>query len=220
MPAKETSPLQVFFETTDHIKIAANFFPSDSKHVVILLHQFNRDKSIFDSFAGFLSKNGFGVLAIDFRGHGESKSTGSLSDPSRLTPKDFLDMEKDIAAAVSFVKSKGFSALFLIGGSIGANWALMYPGRHQGFVASVALSPGLDFKGLQPKTDAQKIKTPVLLVVSEEDAYSFSSAKELFNFVTSPKEFFLLSDAGHAGFMLENNASLKKRILNWLKKFG
>ncbi len=208
---------KVFFQTSDNARIAALFLPSDSKRAVILVHQFNKDKSSYASLSKLLQQSGFGVLSIDLRGHGESRGKGSLSSPEALTPLDFQSMSKDLDASVAFLKQKGFSGFYLVGASIGANLAISFPAAHNGFCASVALSPGLDYKGLSPEVVARGTRVPLLLVASREDSYSFESATRLFSVVKAKKDFAMLSNAGHGTFMLSKSPDLKQKILDWLK---
>lgn len=207
----------VSFMTSDDVSIAANFFSANSDKAVILVHQFNRDKSSWGQLPSLLQQSGFGVLAIDLRGHGESAASGSLASPASLKLSDFQDMEKDLDASVGFLKQKGFSDFFLIGSSIGANWAIMFPASHSGFRASVALSPGLDFKSLAPLSAAKKTRVPLLLIASSDDSYSFDSSQQLFRSVSAPKDFWALKNLGHGVTMLESDPALNQKIVDWLK---
>src|SRR3989338_1631633 len=206
----------VVLTTSDHVVLKGDFFPVNPKKVVILVHPFNRDRSVFGALTRALVANGFSVLSFDWRGHGESRAQGFLANPQSLLPNDFLNIEKDLDAAVAFLREKGFEAFFLVGGSIGANWAIMYPARHPGFFGSVALSPGLDFKGLKPKADAAKTRVPLLVISSADDPYSLSSSKELVGVVTSEKEFVRLKTGGHATALLDGQPELIPKIVEWI----
>ncbi len=209
---------KVSFSTQDGVKIVANFFPFDSNKAVIAVHQFNSSKESYNELAQLLNKNGFAVLSIDLRGHGESKASGSLSSPFSLQDSDFQTMEWDILAGQQFLQQKGFTDFFLVGASIGANLAIMVPAENSGFKAAVALSPGEEFKSLVPMAAARETMVPTLLVASKEDAYSFQSVQSLYPSFNAQAKKIELNNAGHGTSMLEKEPSLKQSILDWLQK--
>jgi uncharacterized protein len=61
--------------TDDGVRIAASYFPVSriNAPAVLLLHGIKSSRSQFAHEAGWLNRAGFAVLAIDFRGHGESE---------------------------------------------------------------------------------------------------------------------------------------------------
>src|ERR1044071_9524015 len=66
--------------TSDGWKIAAWYWPPPSANAkapgVILLHQRAKDKGSWGSLPAQLVKQGYAVIAIDLRGHGESVGPG------------------------------------------------------------------------------------------------------------------------------------------------
>ena len=61
-----------YIQTSDGLKISANFFPVDSDKGVVLLHMLDGEKNDWNSIVPKLTANKFNVLAIDLRGHGMS----------------------------------------------------------------------------------------------------------------------------------------------------
>ena len=215
MPLK---PEKTSFFTQDNIKITANYWPATSKKAVILIHQFNNSKESYNSLAELLNENNYAVLAIDLRGHGESKAQGTLASPVYLQPKDFTDMNLDLKAAKEFLQEKGFNEFYLVGASIGANLAIIYPTQNTGFKAAIALSPGEDYKSLTPLPYAKKVSVSTMIVASTDDKYSFDSAKKIHSLMKCKKKLVELKNAGHGTFMLENESNLSKQILEWLNQ--
>lgn len=209
------APQKVFFKAADGIRIAAHFWVASSPKAVLLVHQFNNSKESYSEFAEFLNRNSFGVLALDLRGHGESRASGSLSNPLLLQPSDFQNMKLDLLAALDFLKQNRFTDFYFVGASIGANLAIIFPAQNPGFRAAVALSPGLDFKSLLPQKSAQKTTVSTLLVASSEDAYSFETVHELDQTFSCEHQKVELSNAGHGTFMLVKNPGLSETILDW-----
>ncbi|MBI4044485.1 MAG: alpha/beta fold hydrolase [Candidatus Diapherotrites archaeon] len=208
---------KVTFLTKDSVTIHANYWKAESSRAAILVHQFNSSKEAYAGLAKLLNEDGYGVLALDLRGHGESRSKGSLANPAYLSDKDFQNMHLDLAAAQKFLSEKGYTDFFIAGSSIGANLAIIYPFEGSGFKAAVALSPGEDFKSLLPLEAAQKTGVPTMIVASKEDAYSFESAEKIHAAMTGEKKLVKLENAGHGTSMLQNNPSLVQQILEWFE---
>jgi alpha-beta hydrolase superfamily lysophospholipase len=65
---------KVNFKTKDGVTIVGNYFKPRKEHApaFLLLHMMPATKESWNDFASHLQKEGFEVLAIDLRGHGES----------------------------------------------------------------------------------------------------------------------------------------------------
>ena len=106
--------------------------------------QLRRDRHDYDSFAPQLKDAGYNVIAIDVRGHGESSG-----DLKSFTEADFQKIGLDIAAAKQFLGKKADTKkLVLIGESFSANAAINYAATDPDVVSVIAISPGLDFRGI------------------------------------------------------------------------
>jgi len=160
---------RVELKTSDNVTVFGSYYPSGEKGV-ILLHQLGLDRRSWDTFAKILQQQGFSVLAIDFRGHGESQGKWQS-----FTNKDFQAMLLDAKAAGTFLHKKEKNVSAVLGASIGANTAFRYSSEFK--VPAVLLSPGLEYRGI----DINNITStaPTLIIVSEGDTYSADSSKEL-----------------------------------------
>jgi len=215
---------KVSFQTFDGVIIKANYFPSSAEQPVgvILLHMLGQDKSSWNEFASKLQENGFTVLAIDFRGHGESILQDSKTlNWNKFSETEFNLMTQEVASAKSFLTKKGINEdrVFIAGASLGANIALNYAITDSQLKGIALLSPGLNYKGVLTLLAVRKIvSTPVLFVASNEDSYAFSSAKQLFNeTIGSEKQLMLLEGKGHGSEMLKDE-NVSATIINWLKE--
>jgi esterase/lipase len=215
---------KVSFQTFDGVTIHANYFPSKAENPsgLVLLHALGSDRNSWNEFAIRLQENDFAVLAIDFRGHGES----TLQDSTVITwdkfsSTEFNAMTRDVASAKSFLTKKGVdeTRIGLIGASLGANIALNYAGADKQVKGIVLLSPGLDYKGVQTILSARKLTSgSALFVASKEDAYAFDSAQKLFNeAISSQKQLMLFEGKGHGTDMLKDQ-NVSGEIINWLKE--
>lgn len=180
---------------------------------VILLHMIGDDRSVWadgrTGLARTLMSQGYAVLAVDMRGHGE---TGSGRDWA-LAETDLqmvwlaFTMREDVDAARTAV----------VGGSIGSNMALRLAARQPEIKTAVLLSPGLDYRRVTTE-DALAVYggRPLLIVASRDDDYSSDSAIALQGQAPDTAELLLFDTAGHGTDMLTTQPELTERIVNWL----
>src|SRR2546422_8056894 len=104
---------KVAFPTEDGVSIAGTYyFPllqesegsknetSSALPAAILLHMLGKDRNSWNGFPETLAQNGFVVLAIDLRGHGESVvQNGKPISYQSFTSEDFNKMSLDVKAA-------------------------------------------------------------------------------------------------------------------------
>lgn len=207
---------KIILNTSDGWKIAANYFPAPG-NAVILLHKFASGKDEWISFANELNQKGYAVIALDFRGHGESTlRNGKTITWQDFTNADFNDMTKDVAAARDWLTNKGYDEFAIVGASIGANTALNYAVNDSAIKTIVLLSPGLQFKGIVTNQTIRNFTRPIFIVASNEDTYSARSATILYELTQGKKEIKLYDGAGH-GVAMFDGTDLDRLILNWLK---
>ncbi|RJQ14322.1 alpha/beta hydrolase [Candidatus Parcubacteria bacterium] len=230
---------KITFQTEDGVKIVADWYQPETqsqgknerpktdqpgiKKAILMLHMMPSDKTSWKSLAEKLTKVGFYCLATDLRGHGES--TNSTKGP--LNYNKFVDQEHqlsrlDVLGAIKFLKDIGFTKekIVLIGASVGANLAIDYAAHNPDIKAIVALSPGLDYKGIEIEAAISKLtqKQFLLLAASQEDSYSFSSVKILSEKTKAQKQTKLFKNVGHGTDMLIKEKDLENEIVDWLIK--
>ncbi len=116
-------PQEIHFLTSDGVEIAGWFLTSKvSKKTIILVHGMNSSRTAefdghFSEFGASLSQQGFTILMIDLRGHGQSSD-------ARFTFG--LSERRDVIGAVNWLKSKGYKPqeIGVLGVSMGAATAL------------------------------------------------------------------------------------------------
>ena len=210
----------VSFQTKDGVKIIGDFFDARSKKSVILLHILPGNRQDFDKFAELLWQNSYNVLNIDERGHGESEAwAGEMGSWQEFTQIDYDKMIYDVEAADQWLKVRiPDTELAVIGGSIGANLSLLYGAKTQPKII-VALSPGLNYKGIKTEIASRNFRKNLFLVASHDDNYSFESCERLFEVsAAAKKEFIRYKDAGHGTRMFNSEPELKQKILDFLSK--
>ena len=159
-------------------------------------------------------------MNIDERGHGDSEAwSDEMGSWQEFTQTDYDKMFYDVDAAAQWLKNKiPETKLALIGGSIGANMAMIFGAKHQPKVV-IALSPGIDYCGIKTEIASRNYRQNLLIAASRDDAYAFESSEKLFEISKAPhKEFIKYDNAGHATRMLTAEPELKQRILDFLAK--
>ncbi len=114
---------------------------------VVLVHGFIADRETMSSLARKIAQNGYGVLAIDMRGHGANRNPfGADFMPGGLRP--------DVKAAVDFMRSSDRvdgSRVAVIGHSMGAGAALDYASNDPELKAAIMISGGFNLGPVRPK---------------------------------------------------------------------
>lgn len=142
----------ITFSSIDNIQITANHYFNDKDFpYIILFHQANSSRGEYQEIAPKLVKLGYNCLAVDLRSGKEinyiQNETAARAAEQKL-PTTYLDAEKDILAAIAYVKGLSSKKIILFGSSYSAS-LVMKIGNHNANVGSIiAFSPGEYF---QPK---------------------------------------------------------------------
>ena len=208
------------FVTKDGLTIAGDYYEGSNTSGVLLLHMMPADRKSWQQFAAKLQGIGFHALAIDLRGHGQS--SGGPTGYQQFSDAQHQQSLLDIESAMEFFRTKMIGKIHIGGASIGANLALWYAAEHGEIASVMLLSPGLDYHGIHTDIWIENLKPEqaVLLAASDDDIYSFTSVKTLFDRSTDlPKrEVKLLSEAGHGTNMFQKNSGFIDELAAWLKK--
>ena len=145
---------------------------------VLLLHMFRHDRSTWEDLQDELAERGLLSLALDLRGHGDSRMLADGSDGApRVLGRDtslFARMYFDAAAGFAHLRDQEGIAperIAVVGASVGCSVALH--GVAQGVLkpgAVVLMTPGKDYLGLDSLTHVRDWPgIPVLIMSSEEE---------------------------------------------------
>lgn len=151
-------PIRAEFTTSDGVKIVGDYWtPLDTSQaapVVILLHMYKSDRKAWAPQIVSLEKEGFAILAIDLRGHGESHEPAEMNLVRRVGARDlklFQAMHLDVEAAYEWLAKRSevdLSRFAIIGASVGCSVALDYCRRDKSVDIIALMSPGLRYLGL------------------------------------------------------------------------
>ncbi len=118
--------------------------PADQRPpVVVLVHGFSSDRVNSSALARRIAQNGYGVLAIDVRGHGENRN-------SFLESQSGNGLREDVKNAVDFLRQSSLvdgSRIVVMGHSMGAGATLDYATHDANLKGSVMISGGFNLDG-------------------------------------------------------------------------
>ena len=196
-PARAAGPQlpgeEIELKAADGWALKARYHAAEpGKLTVILLHGRGTRKEIWRPLARGLEKAGYGFLAPDLRGHGESQTApdGQVIPWRKLkaTAKgenDYAKMALDVQAAAEWLSPHGAeeASLAIIGQDVGGSVALRYAAVHSKVPLVVMLSPGLSYQEVTTVNAMRAYKErPVLMVYGTLDRYASSSTPILFQF--------------------------------------
>jgi dienelactone hydrolase len=198
----------VTFSTQDHVKLAGYLYGSRSATAIICSHESRGSKSNWGEIAPRLAAQGFLVLAFDFRSYGDSEGT---YDGSKL--------DRDMRAALAFVRSQGAKKVILLGASLGAIISLMVA-KDQKIAGVISLSGGYYHDQAPPLLLAEQVKAiavPRLFIASEQDSWVDETLRVYLD-ASSPKELHLYPGMAHGTAIAstENGSDLIMRILTFV----
>jgi alpha/beta superfamily hydrolase len=205
-------PERVSFPTQDGGLIYADVYGKGGRGVV-LAHGGRFTKESWQKQALALADAGFRVLAIDFRGRGQSRG-----GPQFQARDDGLPF--DVLAAIRYLRETGAKTVSVVGASLGA-WAAAE--------AAVEAQPG-EIDGLvllahgeieQP----ERMKGRKLFVVTRDDVGSrdiprLPKIREQYAKAPEPKELLILEGSAHAQFVFETEQGVRlmRQILRFLSE--
>lgn len=212
----ETSSVQVqervAIETADGGLIYADVYGNGERGVV-LAHGGRFNKESWAEQAEALAAAEFRVLAIDFRGYGESRRPGQeevLSAPLYL----------DVLAAVRYLKKTGVKTVAVVGGSMGGGAAAN---------ASIAAEEGeidrLVLLAAMTIDHPECMQGRKLFIVADNDTTASGKPRlikirEQFEKAPEPKALVILEGYAHAQYLFQTEQSerLMREILKFLSE--
>jgi pimeloyl-ACP methyl ester carboxylesterase len=142
----------VAFKSFDLVDLRASFTMPNGVPApvpaVLLLHGYGENRSVWKDFEPQLLSRGWAVMALDLRGHGESKSRNQR--PVQASPewrKDPHEFPGDVDPALDWIKAQpriNTRKIVIIGSDVGANLALIASGRYPEVRTVVAIKPDLN----------------------------------------------------------------------------
>ncbi|MBX9885377.1 MAG: alpha/beta fold hydrolase, partial [Novosphingobium sp.] len=249
MALPDGSGRPVSITSTATVTLGGTYWPPpiSGSPAILLLHGNGGDRTQMSTLAAVLRNEGYGVLAIDFRGHGRSTP---LSKSFGLFEAD------DAAAALSWLRrcTPG-SRVGVIGFSLGGAASLLgrdgpleadalvlegvYPdirhaignrvARRLGSSAAGLIEPLLSFQSLPrfgvwpsqiaPIRAAARLRTPVMVVGGAADMNTPpEETRALYQAINAPKQLLILPGIGHDELGSTLPEALKPELLAFLDR--
>jgi fermentation-respiration switch protein FrsA (DUF1100 family) len=235
----------------DNVTISGWFVPAStpSSKVVIVTHGGDvckRNTSVLLP-AGMLANNGFNVLLIDLRNHGDSQVVGN-----RYTAG--VEEYKDVLGAFDWLLTQGYDAheIGLMGVSMGAATSLNAFGADQNIAAiwadssftdipallddqlamyglpafmknavlNISKWDGYDLNGISPITSVQNnTNRPIMIVQGNQDEWiSVAAAKPLFQSAGDNAELWIILGARHVEAMFLYPEEYQAEMVNFFER--
>ncbi len=203
------SPVEraVTFVTSDGIRIAATAFGRGSTGVV-LAHMLGGDRSDWTPFARLLAREGYTVLAFDFRGHG--KSPGSF---------DEAVLDRDVRAAAEFLKDQEVTRVALIGASMGGTASIKVAASDR-IAALVVISSPMTYGARVTRADLARLVMSSLWIVSEKDQPYATTVRNMYAAAKGEKSLHTYPGSQHGTQLFSSpySADFTARLLGFLKR--
>lgn len=207
-PAGAAPSRAVTFATGDGVTLSGTLYGEGGAVGVVLSHMFPTDQTSWHAFARTLADNGYQALAYDFRGYGQSGGD-----------KQIDRIDRDVRAAVAFLKAQGAQRIVLVGASMGGTASAKVAGE-AGAVGLIVLSSPRSFQGLEvTEGDLRVFNGPSLWIGSENDAAT-ADVEALHRIANSPKELYVYPGPAHGTeiFSTDNGPDLTRRMIDFLLK--
>jgi dienelactone hydrolase len=174
---------------------------------VVLGHQYGSDHCEFISLARELAGSGLRTLTIDFRGYGAS----SGGDGRRL--------DRDIAAAVTHLRSNGATRIKLIGASMGGTAVLTAASRIAPAVDGVvSLSAPARYRGLDALPAVKRSRVPVRFLAARQDTRFAGDARTLMKASKARNKAILIVRGARHGSSVLDVPWAKAHVLMFLAR--
>ena len=213
-------PETVAIQTTDGQTLQASFYkPGSTAPGVLLVHDAGSDRSQVDPLADRMSKQGFGVLTLDLRGHGASKS--NKLDWDKLSENDkkstWALAPKDVDAAADWLLAQpgiNDTTLALVGYGAGCALAVRHAKGDENVVCMVLLAPHAEDYGFDVRADIQTLVGLPTFVATAKDAEGEKMALEANASSGNPYLDIVLSPPKLASPLDDKN--LPGKVLKWV----
>ncbi len=204
-------PAHVSFPTEDGGVVHANLFGAGD-HGVVLAHGGRFNKESWAAQAPVLAKAGFRVLAIDFRGRGQSTG-GSQENSSH-------DVHFDVLAAVRYLRDNSATTVSVVGASFGGGAAAQAATEaEEGEIDRLVLLAASSI------AEPESMQGRKLFITTREDfrgegALRLPEIRDQYDRAPGPKQLVILEGSAHAQFIFDTDQGelLMQEILRFLSE--
>lgn len=212
--------------TPERVELAASdgqilvgdiYTPSESVEggspAVLVMHQNRSKRSSWEPLIPALVDTGYVVLSVDLRGHGETGGTVS-----------WTLAQEDTQAWLGFLlahEAVNPEKIATLGASIGSNLALVGCAANDACETAIALSPGLNFFGVEPEeavSDGLRRRS-ALLIAARGDTDSAVAVRQMAGSSQGALGLRVYEGFAHGTDLFDDNLeSVKTLIISWLNE--
>ena len=218
----QSSERVVDLTASDGTRLKATYFSAAKPGPgVLLLHQCNRQRKVWDGLARQLASSGINVLTVDYRSFGESEGEPFDKLPPDKARAVFDKMPSDIDTAYAYLIAQpgvNRSIIGVGGASCGVNNAIQTARRHPEVKSLVLLSGNTDWNGR--KFMRSSAAPPTFLAIADDDEFkpSIISIQWIYSLTANPGKVLVeYPNGGHGADIFPVHPELVGLIVNWFK---
>jgi len=213
------APRAVDLTAADGTKLRATYYSAGKAGPgVMLFHQCNRDRKMWEALAPNLTNLGINVLTLDLRGFGESEGTAAF----KLSPEEGRKMitdtwPMDVDKAYAYLTAQPEVKKDLVGAagaSCGVNQSVQLARRHPQVKSLVLLSGDTNRQGRLFLQNSPQI--PVFAAAADDDNGAVEVLQWIVAYSRNPgNQFYRYANGGHGIEMFAPHPELTTLIVNW-----
>lgn len=201
----------------------------EGKLTLVLLHGTGQRKEDWRRLAAPLARAGYGYLAVDLRGHGESRvsPSGEAITWKKLRVakgiNDFAEMARDVEAAAGWLAGQGVpeETIGFVGAEVGGSLAVKHAAVRAKVPLVVLLSPRLAWRDIPIINAVRAYKDrPILLIHSEADKQSSKETPLIYQFAKMAagerKAALIVVPQERGTRLFRAQRDLARRVVEWL----
>ena len=206
----------------DGTKLKATYFSADKPGPgVLLLHQCNRQRKVWDGLAEQLAGKGMNVLTLDYRGFGESGGVAFDKAMPQQAREAQAKWPSDIDLALEYLQAQHEVKRDVIGvggASCGVNNSVQTARRHPEVKTLVLLSGNTDLGGRNFLREDRNV--PVFYAYADDDEFkpSITAIQWLYAITADPgKKLVQYPNGGHGADIFRVHPDLPDQIVDWYR---
>ena len=219
MAAGPPAPRVVDLTSADGTKLRATYYSAGKAGPgVMLFHQCNRDRKMWEALAPNLTNLGLNVLTLDLRGFGESEGTAAFKLPQEESRKMIAGTwPVDVDTAYAYLTAQSEVKKDLIGAagaSCGVNQSVQLARRHPQVKSLVLLSGDTNRQGRVFLQNSPQI--PIFAAAADDDNGVVEVLQWIVAYSRNPgNQFRRYATGGHGIEMFAPHPELTEIIVNW-----
>jgi pimeloyl-ACP methyl ester carboxylesterase len=210
--------VKIFIKNNRGFILAANHWFAGSESIIIMSAGFTGDKSMdgrFDKIAEKFCEAGYGVIAYDYCGCGES-------DDEILTPENAV---QDLHSVITYAKNRGYSNIGLFGQSYGALVSLRAYNKDISSIVLVGAITGImryDWNKYYSEKELEELKRTGYMMIKKSSRFRdvVILNRELLDDFDQIDQGILLSNVTCPVLMIHGNKGEEEIMLSNISREG